>query len=142
MAAPTDDAPLHVQLDRLSAEIAEAGKALSTAGEDQDWHIRYKAHRAAQLVIALTQKPEEVWFDQSVIMCEFPAIRLFMKWKVFENIPFEGSISYKELAEQCGVQESLLSKSMYPCLEIFVNTNHNSSRCLDDGCYRNTQTNR
>jgi hypothetical protein len=138
MATLTDDAPISVQLERLAAEIAEAGKALSAAGKDQDWDYRNKAHRAAQLVVALTQNPDEVWFDQSVIMSEFPAIRLFMKWKAFENIPFEGSISYKELAEKCEVQESLLSKFFITFLCAVVDNWSNSSRRLDDGCYWNS----
>ena len=134
MASLTDDTPISVQLERLAAEIADAGKALSGASsEDQNWDLRYKAHRAAQLVVALTQKPEEVWFDQSVIMTEFPAIRLFMKWKAFENIPFEGSISYKVLAEKCDVQEALLSEFYRGSLRAFVDTRENSSRRLDDG---------
>jgi O-methyltransferase domain len=141
MATLTDDAPVSVQLERLAAEIAEAGKALSTASADQDWDLRYKAHRAAQLVVALTQKPEDVWFDQSVIMTEFPAIRLFMKWKAFENIPSEGSISYKELAEKCEVQEALLSKNFVVLTCATIDSGYDSSRRLDDGCYWYSQAN-
>ena len=108
----TDDAPLATQLERLTAEIAEAGKALSTATADEDWLLRYKAYYAAKQIVALTQKPDEIWFDQSVVMTEFAAIRVFMKWKAFEAIPDEGSISYKELAEKCNATEALLSRFM------------------------------
>jgi hypothetical protein len=110
MAVATDNAPISTQLERLGAEIADVGKSMATAGADSDWELRYKAHYAAQQIVALTQKPDEVWFDQSVTMTEYPAIRLFMKWKAFENIPLEGSISYKELAKKCDVTEPLLSK--------------------------------
>jgi hypothetical protein len=109
MAVATDNAPVSVQLERLAAEIAEVGKTIATAGPELDWELRYKAHHAALQVVALTQKPDEVWFDQSVNMTEYAAIRLFMKWKAFENIPFEGSISYKDLAKKCDCTEPLLS---------------------------------
>lgn len=59
-------------------------------------------------MVTLTQKPEEAWIDQCIIMSEYAAIRLFMKWKAFENIPFDGNISYKELAKN--VKQKSLSR--------------------------------
>jgi hypothetical protein len=41
-------------------------------------------------------------------MAEVIAIRTFMKLKVFENIPLDGSISLQDLAKATGAQESLL----------------------------------
>jgi hypothetical protein len=42
-------------------------------------------------------------------MAELGATRCFMKWGVFDLIPAEGSISYKELADKLGAEESLIS---------------------------------
>lgn len=44
-------------------------------------------------------------------MAEMGALRMLMELKVFDKIPQEGSISYKELAESVGAEESLLSKN-------------------------------
>jgi hypothetical protein len=107
MAATTIDTPIAAQLQRLAAEIIEASEALNN--NDTDWAVRYKAKHAAQQIVALTQKPDELWFDQSICMSEFSCIRMFMEWKAFDAIPDEGSISYKELAEKVKVQEALLS---------------------------------
>jgi hypothetical protein len=109
VAQGPNDIPIATQLECLAAKIAEPAKTLSTP-QDNVWDLRYKAHRAAQQVVALTQKPEEMWLGQSIAMCEFPAIRVFMKWKAFENIPFKGSISYKELTKECDAEESILSE--------------------------------
>jgi hypothetical protein len=41
-------------------------------------------------------------------MAELIAIRTFMKLKILEKIPLNGSISVQELAKATGAQESLL----------------------------------
>jgi hypothetical protein len=46
-------------------------------------------------------------------MAELCATRCFMKWGVFDMIPSTGSISYKDLAEKIGAEESLISKSSH-----------------------------
>jgi hypothetical protein len=43
-------------------------------------------------------------------MAEMGALRMLMELKVFDMIPQEGSISYKDLAAKVGAEESLLSK--------------------------------
>lgn len=75
-------APMAVQLEQLAAEILEASKSLSANNDESDWTFRYKVKQAAQKIIGLTQRPDELWFDQSLTMCEFACIRQFMGWKV------------------------------------------------------------
>ena len=38
------------------------------------------------------------------------ATRLFIDWKVFENIPAQGSIAYTDLADKVGADVSLISR--------------------------------
>lgn len=44
-------------------------------------------------------------------MAEMGAIRMFMEMMVFDKIPQDGSISYRELAASVGADESLISTS-------------------------------
>ena len=44
-------------------------------------------------------------------MAEMGALRMLMKLRAFDKIPLEGSISYKDLAESLGAEESLISMS-------------------------------
>ena len=48
-------------------------------------------------------------------MAEVIAIRTFLKLKVLENIPLDGSISLQDLAKATGAQESLLG-NINPCI--------------------------
>jgi Mn-dependent DtxR family transcriptional regulator len=45
-------------------------------------------------------------------MAEMGAIRTLMKWKAFDVIPAEGTITYKELAEKLDAEVSLVSKDL------------------------------
>lgn len=47
-------------------------------------------------------------------MGEMAAIRMFMKLRAFDQIPLEGSISYKELADSLGAEENLISNDSDP----------------------------
>lgn len=43
-------------------------------------------------------------------MAEMGALRMMMELKVFDKIPLQGTISYKDVAASVGAEESLLSK--------------------------------
>lgn len=43
-------------------------------------------------------------------MGEIGATYMFMEWKLFDKIPTGSSISYKELAEFVGAEESVICK--------------------------------
>jgi hypothetical protein len=43
-------------------------------------------------------------------MAEMGALRMMMELKVFDKIPQQGTISYKDVAVSVGAEESLLSK--------------------------------
>lgn len=49
-------------------------------------------------------------FAYIVYMAEMGPHRMLMELKAFDNIPEQASISYRELAESVGAEESLLSK--------------------------------
>jgi hypothetical protein len=67
-------------------------------------------------------------------MGEMAAIRMFMKLRAFDQIPFEGSISYKELADSLGAEENLISTDSGPYMWHLLTLY--SSFCMDDGCNR------
>ncbi|KKY29375.1 putative o-methyltransferase [Diaporthe ampelina] len=50
------------------------------------------------------------WEKRVAQMGEFVALKLFIDWEVFENIPLQGTISYAELASKLNVEVSLLTR--------------------------------
>lgn len=47
--------------------------------------------------------------DQMVHLSKFAAMRLFIKWGLFDKIPTNGTISYQELASGIGAKTGLIS---------------------------------
>jgi hypothetical protein len=64
-------------------------------------------------------------------MAEMGALRMLMELKAFDQIPQEGSISYKELAAKVGAEESLLSTSTRTCCVAIL-----PEWCTDDFHYQ------
>ena len=58
---------------------------------------------------------------------------MLMELKVFDKIPQQGSISYKELAENVGAEESLLSKKAREAISLSRVLTSRSSIPLDVG---------
>lgn len=59
--------------------------------------------------------PVADWEKRVAQMGEFVALKLFIDWEVFENIPLQGTISYAELASKLNVEVSLLSRFSASC---------------------------
>jgi len=60
--------------------------------------------------IAVVNEPQDDIIDLMLGFVQCTAIRLLMKWKVFEHIPASGTISYKELAAKVGGDTSLITR--------------------------------
>ncbi|KAE9987857.1 hypothetical protein EG328_001283 [Venturia inaequalis] len=91
------------QLERLLIELTEAVK-VSVASPKSN------VNEIARKIVTMTQDPETTWINQCVTMSEYAAIRVFMKWKAFEEIPLDGSISYKDLAKRCRAEEAITTR--------------------------------
>ncbi|OTA69355.1 S-adenosyl-L-methionine-dependent methyltransferase [Hypoxylon sp. EC38] len=105
MAAATVD-KLEVLCNELSLQV----QTLRTVEEGNDFYARVKATDIARKLIDEIIDPEEVAAEQAVVLGEWGSIRMFMKWKFFDKIPVDGSISYQELADSIGAEEVLVSR--------------------------------
>ncbi|KAM7217201.1 S-adenosyl-L-methionine-dependent methyltransferase [Rhypophila decipiens] len=94
---------LSVQLSRMAADIRDG--SLSWGAGSQE---RHKVLRAAKEVIELIRQPHEIFAEWLSVLTPMAATRLFIEWRVFENIPVDDTISYAHLASKVDVQQSLL----------------------------------
>jgi len=104
------------QLDNLLAQLTQSVTELKSHGiaPGRDFPQRMKAIQAAQDLITSLKNPADYWVDLCISWGVTAAIKLFRDWKVFDEIPDEGSISYAELAKKANAEESLLSESHGP----------------------------
>ncbi|OTA93514.1 hypothetical protein M434DRAFT_11577 [Hypoxylon sp. CO27-5] len=105
MAASTVD-----KLEALCNELSLQVQTLRTVEEGNDFYARVKVTDIARKLIDEIIDPEEVAAEQAVVLGEWGSIRMFMKWKFFDKIPIDGSISYRELADSIGAEEALVSR--------------------------------
>ncbi|KAI1802767.1 S-adenosyl-L-methionine-dependent methyltransferase [Daldinia bambusicola] len=96
-------------LEELSTKLSAHIQELRTTNCD-GVTIRREATRIARRLVDELIDPEEWSAEQTVVLGEWAVIRMFMKWRVFDSIPLEGSITYRELADLLGVQETLVSR--------------------------------
>jgi hypothetical protein len=92
------------QLNNTAAQLTDSPHD----GGDLDDGQRQAIINAAERVLAAAKTPTEHWVDPSVQTTLLAAVRLFYEWKVWDEIPLEGSISYAELASKVDTNPSLL----------------------------------
>lgn len=93
------------QLGGVIPQLREGSLSLaSNAGE------RMKLLRASRAIMDAIKQPQDDLMESLPKWSEAVAIRLFLKWKVFEIIPKAGSISYHELASKLDADVALISK--------------------------------
>ena len=125
MAAEKNGAPLPNDLPATSREariqVTAATDELNVAvkdffakpesfGNDVDTAQRRRIIDAAQKLITAVKDPADEWVDVSAQMALMAANRLFTVWKVWDEIPLEGSISYTDLAAKVDAEVSLLCR--------------------------------
>ncbi|KAL7628832.1 hypothetical protein AAE478_000347 [Parahypoxylon ruwenzoriense] len=97
-------------LEILCNELLAQIKTLRTASKYAEFIVRQKATEVARRLLVELIHPEELAAEQSVTLSEWACIRMYMKWKLFDRIPLEGSTSYKELAASIGAEEALVCR--------------------------------
>ncbi|KXH55213.1 O-methyltransferase [Colletotrichum salicis] len=68
--------------------------------------------RAQAIIDRLQDTPRERAMNDCIKVGEMTAKQLFNAWGVFQNIPVEGSISYKDLASSVGCELQLLGRTI------------------------------
>jgi hypothetical protein len=61
--------------------------------------------------IEAVQNPQDAFIDQMVLVSRLVALRISVKWKVFDAVPATGAITYAELAAKVDSDEELVSTS-------------------------------
>lgn len=103
--------------DKVNALVEQLNNVAKEINNDTDFSASLNAEQRTLLVEASREVTNSVkgqldaFTDQWSSMCEATATRLFMKWKAFEAIPLEGSITFKELADKLNADVSLISTS-------------------------------
>lgn len=105
-------------LDALAQKLINAAEGLRSGNLclETDTFQRMDLIKAGTDLIDAASLPKDrllLWLPQ---FAHITAVRLFIKWKVFEKIPTEdgAAISYTELAAKLGADVSLISKRQEP----------------------------
>lgn len=69
-----------------------------------------KIVNAAQNILSVAKDPSGQGMEFLGQITVMTAIRIFCEWRVFDEIPLEGSISYRELTTKVDAELSLLSE--------------------------------
>lgn len=106
------------QNDQLATQMENLAQQLTTMAQSlrADPHSRLSPRDSGRLIESAEQllmkiKPAIAHvIELMVVMAKFTALRLFIKWNLFEKIPVDGAISYSELAESIGAETPLICK--------------------------------
>ncbi|KAK3329856.1 S-adenosyl-L-methionine-dependent methyltransferase [Apodospora peruviana] len=99
---------LAVSLNNTAKSVREGSLSLTSGPESQ--LERGKVIKAARGVIDAIKQPADEFIEWLTVLGPMTALRLFLKWKVFENIPTADNtnISYQELADKVGGDVQLI----------------------------------
>jgi hypothetical protein len=100
--------------DELNAAMGVFVANAEPLGTDVDKVQRRRIIEAAQKLIRSVKNPADEWMDTMAHTSHIVAQRLFTEWKVWDEIPVEGSISYADLAAKVNGEESLICKRRRP----------------------------
>ncbi|KAK7433353.1 hypothetical protein QQZ08_000293 [Neonectria magnoliae] len=112
----TSDASLHNaqiadKLESWAQEFTEIAVGFRSKPESitlsREEHGKLAA--TANDILKTVKQPQERLMESMIVMAQLAALRLFIKWKVFEIIPVDGSISYGDLAAKLNAEESLIT---------------------------------
>lgn len=114
MSLAPSPAALADKLDGLAATLREASKSVR---EGSPSSLQTNVSKKAEVVGALKsaiealQNPQDVFLDNMVLISRLVALRIFVKWKVFDAIPATGSITYADLAAKVNADTEIVSTS-------------------------------
>ncbi|KND88464.1 Sterigmatocystin 8-O-methyltransferase [Tolypocladium ophioglossoides CBS 100239] len=103
--------PTKAQVDAALRGLAEAAESYSDAPDFAGYASRVDVIARAKSLIRAVVSPDMTPNYHGLNIAELIAIRTFMKLKVLDAIPREGSISLQDLSNATGVQDSLLVAS-------------------------------
>ncbi|KAK2592521.1 hypothetical protein QQS21_009796 [Conoideocrella luteorostrata] len=102
---------LAVQMEALAKQLAATAKTLRANPDSPIFHQdSAKVIESAEELVRDMKQPLARLLDDAAVMTQFGALRLFIKWKIFEKIPSEGSVSYKELADGLKADTALIAR--------------------------------
>ncbi|KAK3938737.1 O-methyltransferase-domain-containing protein [Diplogelasinospora grovesii] len=98
------------KLESLAQQLTETGKCIREGRITLESSLadRVKLLSAVKEVADSVKQPSDEIMEMLPMFANVVAIRLFIKWKAFENIPTNGAISYKDLAEKVGAEANLI----------------------------------
>ncbi|KAF7556981.1 hypothetical protein G7Z17_g1040 [Cylindrodendrum hubeiense] len=93
------------QLREIAADIRNNSESPNLSHEQHA-----KLTGTAKDILKTVKQPQERLMESMIVIAELAALRMFIKWKVFEIIPGHGTISYKDLALKLGAETSLITR--------------------------------
>lgn len=99
------------QFESLAFMLIDTARSLRE-GNDASPADNAKLMESLTSTLEEMKQPHDDLSDMMMGFVKSAAIRLFISWKVFENVPIAETISYKELAGKVGSDESLISKDL------------------------------
>ncbi|KAK8849070.1 Methyltransferase fsa4 [Apiospora arundinis] len=97
------------QLDSLAALLTSRAQAVrSGAAVPPQQHIQLV--KGLKDAAGLVNEAREDLGDLMMSFVQVTALRLLIKWKVFEAIPLEGTISYADVAARVGIDVNLITR--------------------------------
>ncbi|CAK7231322.1 hypothetical protein SEUCBS140593_007886 [Sporothrix eucalyptigena] len=100
-------------LDSLVVTLTQASKNLrSASSESLLTSVTAKATVVDALkgAIEAVQNPQDAFLDTMVLISRIVALRIFVKWKVFDAIPAEESITYADLAAKVNSDTEIIRR--------------------------------
>ena len=103
------------RLAAIQAATEELNAAVGELTSPEGDNILDKAEcrkivNAAQKILSIAKDPSDLGMEVFSQLTVMTANRIFWEWGVFDEIPREGSISYRELAAKVDAELSLLSE--------------------------------
>ncbi|KJZ70336.1 hypothetical protein HIM_10265 [Hirsutella minnesotensis 3608] len=111
-ATSAEDTAMAAKLESLIQKLAETTESIrnNPASFNASTEQYARLGEAFEVFRKETRQPTDVVLDLLPHLAELTVVRLFIKWKVFENIPTDGEISFKDLASKLGAETNLITR--------------------------------
>lgn len=104
------------KMDALAQKLISSANAIRSTQSQTPAQDHSGIIESADDLLQDLKEPMDHIMGLMVSLSKFCAMRLFIKWGLFDKIPSEGAISYEELASGIGADTALICKiSHYRC---------------------------
>jgi hypothetical protein len=114
---PTQNRDVAAELQSLASLLSDTATSIreGSVSLESNTPERLKVISAAKGVVDLIKEASDDILDWLPLFAQFSAIRLFVKWNVFQKIPIgkDASISYRDLAEKTGADVALIGRFQF-----------------------------